>query len=143
MNRSNGVGRFSVEFDLANYSDVVAVELGVIQPDQIRSMRVSGMVDTGATDLVLPKSVVDQLGLRQTGNASVRYADGRREPKRVVGFAKLDLLGRYDIFSAIEEPNRNDALIGAIVLEELDLVVDCKNMRLEPRDPNQILAEIE
>lgn len=32
-------------------------------------------------------------------------------------------------------PKREDALIGAIVFEALDLLVDCKRQRVVPRDP--------
>ena len=35
------------------------------------------------------------------------------------------------------------ALIGAIVLEELDLLVDCGTQSLYPREPDSILTEIE
>jgi hypothetical protein len=34
-------------------------------------------------------------------------------------------------------------LISAIVLEDLDFLVDCRTQTLQPRNPNQILAEIE
>jgi hypothetical protein len=47
------------------------------------------------------------------------------------------------LVNAIVEPARESALIGAIVLEDLDLLVDCANQRLVPRDPNQIISEIE
>ena len=55
----------------------------------------------------------------------------------------LQLLGRHSVFTAVAEPARDDALIGAIVLEELDLLVDCESQSLNPRDPNLILTEIE
>lgn len=51
--------------------------------------------------------------------------------------------GRSSVFNAIVEPGRNSALIGAIVLEDLDLLVDCTSQTLRPRDPNQIISEIE
>jgi hypothetical protein len=44
---------------------------------------------------------------------------------------------------AIVEPNRNTALIGAVVLEVLDFVVDCVAQKLLPRDPSGVSAEIE
>ena len=47
------------------------------------------------------------------------------------------------MFSAVVEPDRDTALIGVIVLEELDLVVDCVTQTLQPRDPNRMLTEIE
>jgi hypothetical protein len=38
---------------------------------------------------------------------------------------------------------RKTALIGAIVLEQLDLLVDCTHQRLVPRDPRYQIVEIE
>jgi hypothetical protein len=55
----------------------------------------------------------------------------------------LELCGRNSNFSAIVEPNRTDALIGAIVMEELDLIVDCTRNEVRPRDPDRIISEIE
>ena len=45
--------------------------------------------------------------------------------------------------AAIVEPKRTEALIGAIVLEALDLLVDCSREQLIPRDPSGPLYEIE
>ena len=47
------------------------------------------------------------------------------------------------VFTADVEPGRTDALIGAIVLEELDFVPDCTRQALLPRDPHGLFAEIE
>jgi hypothetical protein len=55
----------------------------------------------------------------------------------------LALKGRDGLFKAIVEPKRKDALIGAIVLEDLDLLVDCRRHRVHPRHPKQYVAEIE
>ena len=41
------------------------------------------------------------------------------------------------------EPARADALIGAIVLEDLDLLVDCGTQSLHRREPDLRLTEIE
>jgi hypothetical protein len=61
-------------------------------------------------------------------------ATPRRNPRRK---------GRQDIFSAIVEPTRKEAMIGAIVLEDLDFLVDCQNQRLVPSDPRFIISPIE
>jgi predicted aspartyl protease len=87
--------------------------------------------------------VVKQLGLKPVGEAFVRYADQRRAKRQVVEEVRVELLGRHGTFRAIVEPLRETALIGAIVLEDLDLVVDCTSQRLRPRDPRGIVAEIE
>jgi hypothetical protein len=53
------------------------------------------------------------------------------------------LQGRDSIFKAAVEPKRDTALIGAIVLEDLDFLVDCEKQRLVPRDPRFIVSEAE
>lgn len=137
------VGRFSVEFDVANHRDLIAAELCALPPEQVRRTRVSGVVDTGATRLVLPGHVVQRLGLPEKGRVTVRFADNRREERDIVSEAYVQIGDRTGVFSAVVEPGRTDALIGAIVLEELDLVPDCTAQKLVPRDPNGLFAEID
>ncbi|HEX6987643.1 MAG TPA: hypothetical protein VF170_19850, partial [Planctomycetaceae bacterium] len=93
--------------------------------------------------LVLPAWVVEKLDLPGQGMTRVRYADNRRAERKVVSQVQLYLLGRIGSFDAIVEPDRQDALIGAFVLEVLDLLVDPLKSRLVPRDPNMILTELE
>jgi hypothetical protein len=73
----------------------------------------------------------------------VRYADGRRTQRKETDGVQVEILGRQAIFNAVVEPKRENALIGAIVLEALDLLVDCKEQRLVPRDPGGPIFEIE
>ena len=77
------------------------------------------------------------------GEMTVRFADNRRAKRQIVSNVWLQLLGRHSVFSAVVEPARIDALIGAIVLEELDLLVDYGTQSLYPREPDSILTEIE
>ena len=136
------MGRISVELKLANDRDILRAEDGILLSEEIRQKTVGGVVDTGATQLVIPAAVAERLGLPETGEMRVRYADRRRETRKVVENIRVELLGRGFNFHAIVEPNRNTALIGAIVLEVLDFVVDCVAQELHPRDPNGIVAEI-
>jgi predicted aspartyl protease len=137
------VGRFSVGIDLANYRDFLLADSGVLPPDRVRQVTISGVVDTGAARLVLPPAVVAALGLAETGRTVVKFADGRREPRATVADVRLEYGGRSGVFSAVVEPGRTDALIGAIVLEELDLLPDCARGMLVPRDPNSTITEVE
>jgi predicted aspartyl protease len=140
---NDAMGRFSVEMEVANFLDVGKAAEGTLPPDKVRRMKVTGVVDTGAVRLVLPLSVVQQLGLPSAGDVNVRYADHRTATLQRASGAEVTLLGRQSTFTALVEPNRTDALIGALVLEELDFLVDPTNQRLVPRDPNTIISEIE
>lgn len=46
----------------------------------------------------------------------------------------LEIQGRSSIFTAIAEPGRNSVLLGAIVLENLDFLVDSLKQRLLHRE---------
>ena len=137
------MGRFSVQVELANNDDVVLAQLGQIKPAKVRRVTLQGVVDTGATRLVLPKRVVQELGLRKTGEVGVRYADGREATRPLVDGVHLEMLGRFSVFKAMVEPRRTEALVGAIVLEDLDFLVDSTHQRLVPRDPKMIISEAE
>jgi predicted aspartyl protease len=137
------VGRFTVDIEVANYGDLAAVRAKTIRPTQVRRVTLTGVVDSGAVKLVLPKAVVEQLGLPITDRIKVRYADGRRATRDVATGAQVQLAGRSGLFNAIVEPRRKDASIGAIVLEDLDLLVDCTHSRVVPRDPKIAVYEIE
>jgi predicted aspartyl protease len=143
VRKGNAMGRFSVEFEVSNYQDEVAARLGALDPAKIRRARISGVVDSGASDLVLPEKVATELGVRKGPKIKVKYADGRRATRDLVDDVHLELLGRKGTFKAVVEPRRKDALIGAIVLEVLDFLPDCKHQRLVPRDPNFIVGELE
>ncbi len=140
---ADGVGRFSIEFGVANYRDMIRAEDGRLPPDKVRRQRIPGVVDSGAAKLVLPQAVAKQLGLPLGDKINVRYADGRKAQRREAEGAYVELLGRHGTFTAIIEPRRKTALIGAIVLEDLDLLVDCQRQRVVPRDPRGAIYEIE
>jgi predicted aspartyl protease len=141
--RAKTMGRFSMQFEVANHIDVVDEQRGLLPPDKVRRMTIMGVVDSGATRLVLPESVARQLGLPMKGKIKVRYANNQTATRRAVKEAYVKLLGRDGVFTAIVEPKRRTALIGAIVLEDLDFLVDCTGQHLVPRDPRFVVSEVE
>ncbi len=139
----NGVGRFSIEFQVANRGDVLKAREGLLAEDKVRRATIRGVVDSGAGRLLLPKSVVEQLGLPPADKVKVRYADGRTRTRDTAEDVQVEIQGRRGTFTAVVEPTRSDALIGAIVLEDLDFLVDCLHQRLVPRDPRFVISEVD
>jgi predicted aspartyl protease len=137
------VGRFSVEVEVANNDDLALVRRGLLPPDQARRETIRGVVGSGTMKLVLPEAVVKQLGLPLGDEIKVSYADGRKARRHKAHDVFLKLEGREGVFTAICEPKRETALIGAIVLEDLDFLVDCAAQRVVPRDPSGPIYEIE
>jgi predicted aspartyl protease len=142
-NGSDEVGRFSVDVELANSSDLVLARTGHLVPGQVRRATVPAVVDTGATWLMLPPPLVAQLGLSYTGRTvRMKFADGRTADRQQVTGVSVGHQGREVSCDALEEPGRSNVLLGAVVLELLDFLADCRDKRLVPRDPTAIIAEV-
>jgi predicted aspartyl protease len=137
------MGRFTIEVELTNNEDMYRAKGGHITPEQVRRARVPGIVDSGATRLVIPEEIARRLGFEISGAAKVQYADGHTAQRSIARNIILSYGGRESVFSAIVEPARESALIGAIVMEELDFLIDCEQQKLVPRDPKQIVSEVE
>jgi predicted aspartyl protease len=137
------MGRVNVEIEVSSNVDQVLVDLGMLPPDKVRRVRLPAVVDSGAHYLVLPASAVAELGLPPFKRTTVKYADQRRVEREVVGNVLLELQGRKGLFEAVVEPDRTDALVGAIPLEAMDFLIDCKLNALVPRDPNTTITEVE
>ncbi|MGH7194674.1 MAG: retroviral-like aspartic protease family protein [Candidatus Saccharimonadales bacterium] len=137
------MGRVTVELDVSNYDDLALVRRGLLPIEEVRRERVQAVVDSGAAKLVLPQIVVRRLGLPLAPKIKVKYADGRVAERHEAEGVFVELLGRHGTFTAIVEPKRATALVGAIVLEDLDLLVDCQRERVIPRDPSGATYEIE
>jgi len=102
-------------------------------------------VDTGATMLVLPGWLQEQLQFPVIRRQLVRYANEETAEREVVYGVEVTLCGRTGVFEAVIEPAKRYGLLGAIVLEALDLIADPRSQRLyvNPRSPDLPVAEIE
>lgn len=89
------------------------------------------LVDSGAFYTVLPKNLVDKLGLRPSFEQEFTLADGTTI-KRPIGSAYVTFQGRK-IASPVVLGKKNDsALMGILSLEALGLVLDPFERKLHP-----------
>ena len=137
------MGRVPIQVNLANYRDVILAEHGDLPAENVRRLTVAGIADSGASGLVIPKSVAKELGVPVTGRTVVNYGDRRQGTRAMVKDVELELIGRKGTFQAVVEPKRENVLVGAIVLQTLDLLVDCPKECVRPRDPEHVTHEIE
>ena len=109
-----------------------------------KSVEVEAVVDTGATMLVLPKDIVNKLGLAKIEEVKVKYADNHVGIKEIYGGVILELAGRKGIFDVLAENEGSQPLIGQIVLERLDLVIEPSTRKImpNPRSPEMPMVEI-
>jgi clan AA aspartic protease len=128
------MGAVRTTIKLTNAIDEELVNRGLLAPHLLRECEVEALVDTGAVYLVIPEKIVQQLGLRIVNRQAVKYADGRQEIIGVTQPLFIQVEGRQTSEDAVV--TGDEVLIGQVVLEKLDLLVDCKNKKLMPNPVN-------
>src|ERR1022692_1696335 len=138
------MGKVMQPITLTNSYDEENVGRGHLRPDQVHTIEIEALVDTGATMLVLPSDAVSRLGLLVAGYRRVRYADGRTAEVPWVSGVGIKILGRETVTNALVEAAGTTPLLGQIPLEELDLLVDPKSreLRVNPASPDAPLLDI-
>lgn len=127
------MGEIAVEVGLENVGDLELVKQGLLKDADVRRTTATAVADTGAVMLALPGDVVERLGVEVIGSAPVAYADGRRGELPIAGPLTVHIGDRWTFARCVVTPPGTEALIGQIVMEELDLVADCRNQTLGPR----------
>jgi len=116
--------------------------INVFEPE--REIELEAVIDTGATMLVLPQDVIDKLNLRKMREVKVRYANNKTEIKSIYGVVTVEMCGRAGEFNVLAEPEGAQPLVGLIILEQLDLIVDPSTRKVipNPRSPDMPMVEI-
>jgi len=100
------------------------------------------LVDTGASYLSLPASVLDRLGYRSVGTQRVVFATGETAVWQVTE-VRVRLGGRERTVLAFLADERAPKLLGAQTLETFGLGVDPLGRRLVPVDAYLASREVE
>ena len=124
------MGRVVTEATFENTEDLWAVKRGLMPAGQARKLTITdALVDTGATLLSLPKSLIDQLGLGRVSTKRMLSSVGPYEAG-VYEAVRLTIMGRSCTMDVLEVPDGVPTLIGQIPLEHLDFVVDPRVQKL-------------
>ena len=127
------MGEIVVDIKLENAWDVERARQGSLREADVRRATVSAVVDTGALMLALPEDVVERLGVQVVDSGAVAYADGRRSELPIAGPLTVRIGDRWAFARCLVVPPNAEALVGQLVMEELDLIADCGNQTLGPR----------
>jgi clan AA aspartic protease len=114
------------EITLVNDVDTCNVELGYIKEDEIRQMTAQAIVDTGAWTVVINEETREKLGLHDKGYGEATLADGQKGEYPMAGPLEIRWKNRHMICEALVLPDAPDILLGALVLEHMDLTINPK-----------------
>ena len=102
------MGTFNVSIQISDFAAQQFVE-------------VQALVDTGSTCTVLPKDLLEQLGINQEGQRSFELGDDRLV-EYPIGYARLRLGEDQTIVLVVFGPEGVAPLLGATALEHLSRV---------------------
>jgi len=124
------MGLTYADITLANAVDVGNAQSGRIPKESVRKIDVKSLVDSGAYLLTIDESIKMQLGLIVQELREVELADGSRHECEIVGPVDLYFKNRATTCRAIVVPGATEVLLGAIPLEDLDVLIDPKSQQL-------------
>ncbi len=104
--------------------------------DSLQPLQVKCLADTGSTYLVLPQHIATQLQLKPLETREATTADGSSHTVPYAGPVKVTFENRNCFVGALIMGD--EVLVGAVPMEDMDLVVHPKLLKLtvNPDSPN-------
>lgn len=136
------MGEIKVKIELENAADRFWFLENKIQESEIRKYDMDAIVDTGAVMLMIPQDVVEELALKIARTVVVTYANEEKEERPIAGPVTIKIGKRFMSTECIVGPPLSEALIGQVILEELDLIADCQRKTLSPRPESPIYPSL-
>lgn len=131
------MGQTHVNITLKNSGDVSLSRRNIIGEDEIRTLDINCLVDTGAMTIVINEEICKALGLDIIGERLSQMADGRKMVLPLAGPIDIWYEDRLSTTNAIVMPDDNDPLLGVIPLEEMDLWIHPATNKLSPLHPGE------
>ena len=113
-----------------NAVDVGNFRRGTISRDEIRSVTVQAVVDTGAVRSTIPVDLKEKLGLDTIRHINAQMANGRMESVELTEAAYVDIMDRVATESFLELGS--EVLLGQKALESTDLLVGTMTSAPQP-----------
>lgn len=133
----NDMGLVYAEIELTSFDDIALHRRGFLEEDKIKRVKVAALVDTGAYMLTINDNIKNQLGLPLIEKQFSVLADESLIEVEVVGPVEVRFENRRTSVDAIVIPNSSEVLLGAIPMEDMDVLVDPRAQKLvvNPKHP--------
>ena len=111
----------------------VRTDVEIINPETKQSIVVNALVDSGAVVPMVGRDVIEAIGVKPDAKAIVYLADDSSIEMDKVEMVKLKIDERGAGCSLLVGDYGIEPLIGQVVLEQLDLLIDCQKQKLVKR----------
>lgn len=132
------MGMVYADIELINEDDLALVRRNLLDKDEVKRMRLEMLVDSGAYMMAVNETIQEQLDLPFIEKRKVQMANSSVVEYDVVGPVKVKFKNRTAICNAFVLPGDSEPLLGAIPMEEMDVLIHPQRQELivNPEHPN-------
>jgi len=136
------MGEVRTTIRIDNAVDAGNFRRGTISRDQIRSVTVDAVVDTGAVRSCIPVDLKEKLGLETIRHINAQMANGHTESVELTEAAYIEIMDRVATESFLVLGS--EVLLGQTALESTDLLIDSTGWKVitNPDHPNSAVIRI-
>lgn len=117
------MGLVYADIELINADDLALVRRHIIGQEEVKRMTVSMLVDTGSVYMCINETVQEQLQLSVVEKRKGQLTDGSVVEYDVAGPIEVRFKNRRCVVDAMVIPGDNELLLGAIPLEDMDILI--------------------
>lgn len=131
------MGLVYAEIDIISVDDIVLSRRGFIDESAIKRVNVTALVDSGAYMLSINENIKNQLDLPLIEMQFVTLADETSIEVEIVGPVEVRFENRRTTVDALVLPGDAEVLLGAIPMEDMDVLIDPRQRKLvvNPKHP--------
>lgn len=131
------MGLVYAEIDIFNGGDAYLFRQGLLEEAKIKQTTVTALVDSDAFMLSINENLKTQLDLPVIEKQFVTLADESTIQVEVVGPVDVRFENRSTTVRAIVMPGDAEVLLGAIPMEDMDVLIDPRQQKLvvNPKHP--------
>jgi clan AA aspartic protease len=117
------MGLTYADIELINANDLALAERHFIGQEEVKRIPLNILVDTGAYNLCINESIQAQLALSFVEKRKGQLANGSIEEYDLVGPVIVKFKNRQTVCNALVLQGNNEPLLGAIPLEDMDVLI--------------------
>ena len=132
------MGLVYAEVKLTSIEDLVLAKRHIIGEEEIKSINLNMLVDSGAYMMAINETIQEQLNLPLVEKRKAQMANSSVVEYDVVGPIQVKFKNRTAVCNAFVLPGDSEPLLGAISMEEMDVLIHPQRQELivNPEHPN-------
>ncbi|MFN0048889.1 MAG: aspartyl protease family protein [Cytophagales bacterium] len=136
------MGLIHAEIELINGIELGMVSKHLIDKEDVKRIWVNALVDTGSYMLAINENIQEILGLAVVEKRNAELANGQIISCDVVAPVELRFKNRATTCRAIVLPGDSEVLLGAIPLEDMDVIIHPLRQELMVNPDHPTMAQM-